>query len=66
MAPAMSIARRVAQVLDCFGPSDPELGIREIARRSSLPPSTTHRLVAELVELGYLERSANGSVMLGL
>lgn len=66
MAPAMSIARRVAQVLDCFGPSDPELGIREIARRSSLPPSTTHRLVAELLKLGYLERSANGRVMLGL
>jgi IclR family acetate operon transcriptional repressor len=60
-----TLARGVA-VLRSFLPSDRSLGVREIARRSRLPPSTAHRIVSELAALGLLERSGDGAVSLGL
>jgi predicted nucleotidyltransferase len=43
-----------------FGPSDQELHLREIARRTGLAPATVHREVASLARAGILERRRSG------
>ena len=48
-----SLARGLA-VLRCFSPADRELGNREIATRTGLPPATVSRLTFTLTALGYL------------
>ena len=48
-----SLARGLA-VLRCFAPADRELGNREIAIRTGLPPATVSRLTFTLTALGYL------------
>jgi hypothetical protein len=48
---------RGLSVLTCFGPENEERGIIELAELLGMSPSTTHRYVATLVELGLLERS---------
>jgi hypothetical protein len=48
---------RGLSVLTCFGPDNEERGIIELAGLLGMSPSTTHRYVATLVELGLLERS---------
>jgi len=47
---------RGLSVLTCFGPNNEERGIIELASLLGMSPSTTHRYVATLVELGLLER----------
>ena len=54
-APAAMIDR-VSTVLDAFVGQRP-LTLAEVARRSNLPPSSTHRILQRLVELGWVERS---------
>jgi IclR family transcriptional regulator, acetate operon repressor len=53
------------RLLDIFSVSNVELSISELARRSGIPKSTTHRLVTELVNCGALERGPRG-VRLGV
>jgi hypothetical protein len=48
---------RGLSILTCFGPDNRERGIIELAGQLDMSPSTTHRYVATLVELGLLERS---------
>jgi IclR family transcriptional regulator, KDG regulon repressor len=48
--------QRAAALLTCFSANEPELSIGELARRSHLPRSTVHRLVVNLVRLGFLAR----------
>lgn len=48
---------RGLSILTCFGPENKERGILEIANQLGMSPSTTHRYVSTLVELGLLERS---------
>ncbi len=54
-APAAMIDR-ISTVLDAFVGQRP-LTLAEVARRSNLPPSSTHRILQRLVELGWVERS---------
>lgn len=61
----MSLIGRVSSVFDAFGAEDTELRIGEIARRTGLAKATASRLVTELVEHGFLERSGQ-NVRLGL
>lgn len=51
---------RALSLLDCFTPEQSEFTVRELAARSGIPRSTTHRLVAELLEWGALERGPQG------
>ena len=51
---------RGLRLLDAFGPADTELTLTELARRARLPKPTAHRLLAELVAWGGLERTAHG------
>jgi DNA-binding IclR family transcriptional regulator len=57
---------RVARILESFSSTRVAQTPSDIARRSSLPNSTAHRLVAELVDAGLLEREENGAVRIGM
>lgn len=59
-AGATSALRKALDLLDAFGEGDTELSIRELSRRSGVARSTAHRLAADLVEWGALERSPRG------
>ena len=62
----VSLLERASLVLGCFEPEHTDIGVSDIARRTGLAKSTTHRLVVELVRLGLLEESGGGRVRLGL
>lgn len=51
---------KAVALLDCFGPVDGPCRLSELARRAGLQKTTAHRLVADLVRLGLLERVADG------
>lgn len=56
---ASSLARGLS-LLELFSPDDTEVSISELARRGGIPKSTTHRLVADLIRFGALERGRSG------
>jgi IclR family transcriptional regulator, acetate operon repressor len=61
-----SVLARACRLLAALDADHPQLSISELARRTRLPKSTTHRLAQELVGLGLLETAAEGGVQLGL
>jgi DNA-binding IclR family transcriptional regulator len=60
-----STIRRLVGVLDAFDASHAVLTASDISRRSSLPMSTTHRIVADMVDCGLLERGAGKKLRVG-
>lgn len=56
---------RGLSLLELFGPDESEMSISEMARRTGMPKSTTHRLVGDLLRWGALERGRHG-VRLGV
>ena len=61
------VAARLFAILGAFdGAARRTLPLTEIARRAELPLSTASRLVSSLVELGGLERTADGELQIGL
>src|SRR5699024_5643253 len=62
----VSVLARQLRILDAFDAGTVFLSLSEIAERSGLPMTTTHRLVAELVEERMLERLSDRSYQLGL
>jgi DNA-binding IclR family transcriptional regulator len=54
---------RGVHVLQAFRPTGQPMGLTEIARRTDLPKTTTHRLIAELESLGLLSRGPEGYVL---
>ena len=54
-ASSQSLERGLA-ILGAFTPDRPTLGISELAQRLDLTRSTTHRYVATLAKLGYLDQ----------
>jgi IclR family acetate operon transcriptional repressor len=58
-AAASSLSRGLA-LLELFSVIDSELSISEMARRSGMPKSTTHRLASDLTRWGALERGPKG------
>ncbi|MEU5096674.1 IclR family transcriptional regulator [Streptomyces sp. NPDC020996] len=48
---------KAARILECFPPTGGPYRLTELAERSGLPKPTVHRLAADLVALGWLERS---------
>jgi IclR family KDG regulon transcriptional repressor len=51
---------RAVRVLSSFDREHPERGVSEIARATGLHKATTHRIVATLLNCGFLERAADG------
>ncbi|MBK6885253.1 MAG: IclR family transcriptional regulator [Tetrasphaera sp.] len=64
--PRPSAAGKALAVLACFDRGRPALTLTDLAHRSGLPLSTTHRVVGELATWGALERTAEGSWQVGL
>jgi DNA-binding IclR family transcriptional regulator len=61
-----SMAGRTLALLGVFDAAHPRLKLTELARRADLPLATVHRLTAELVSWGALERDADGCYSIGL
>lgn len=55
-----SVLARGLRLLEAFGTGDMELTLTEFANRTGLPKPTAHRLLAELVDWGALERTGYG------
>jgi DNA-binding IclR family transcriptional regulator len=55
-----SMLSRALAILCQFEPADSALSLTELARRAHLSKPTAHRLVAELVQWGLLERTGSG------
>ena len=60
-----SMAARALSLLDAFDADHPRLTLSELALRAALPLSTAHRLVAELVAWGGLERRPDAGYEVG-
>lgn len=58
--PPKSVLARGLALLDAFGQTDVELTLAQLAARTGLPKPTAHRLAAELVAWGGLERTGTG------
>jgi IclR family transcriptional regulator, acetate operon repressor len=56
----VSLLSRAAAIVGAFDDRDPVLSLVELSRRTGLPKSTVHRIVAELVTLRVLERHDDG------
>ncbi|MCI2423612.1 IclR family transcriptional regulator [Saccharopolyspora sp. K220] len=61
-----SVTHKVLAILAAFSPGRATLTLSELSRRASLSLPTTHRRVAELVDWGALERTADGRYRIGL
>jgi len=48
---------KVVRLLDCFSTTDRALSVNDLARRTGLPKSTTHRLLASMRAVGLLEQA---------
>jgi DNA-binding IclR family transcriptional regulator len=60
VAPRDSVLVRVSQIVDAFDPATPILSLGKLTERTGLPKSTVYRLIEQLVDLRWLERSASG------
>lgn len=61
----VSALSRALTVLEAFTVDAPFLSLSEIARRTAVPVSSAHGIVAELVRLGLLERMPDRSYRVG-
>lgn len=64
--PGKSVTSRVVEILGAFDEVHTGLTLTDVARRSGLPLSTTHRLVHELEDTGLLTRDSVGGFHIGL
>ncbi|MFD9290303.1 helix-turn-helix domain-containing protein [Streptomyces sp. NPDC060030] len=61
-----AVTERIVRVLETFDTDRTVQTAAEIGRRAGLPSSTAHRMVADLVECGLLERDEDQRVHLGM
>ena len=61
-----SVTSRVLAIIGAFTPERPRLRLVEICRATGLKAPTAHRLLAELVEWGALEKLDDGRYRVGL
>ena len=54
MTSSPSTLRHAIQLMDCFTKEEPYLGVREAARLTGIPTSTTGRIMASMKDLGLL------------
>lgn len=62
----MASGARLFDVLESFGAHERSVPLQEVARRTNLPKSTTHRLLATLAARGYVQMKPDGMYSLGL
>ncbi|PTT68008.1 IclR family transcriptional regulator [Arthrobacter sp. HMWF013] len=56
---APSMVERISSILDAFGLPMARLTLEEVTRRSNLPRSTTHRILEQLVQSGWIAHVGN-------
>jgi DNA-binding IclR family transcriptional regulator len=61
-----SMTERIVRVLDTFTSERTMQTASEIARRTGLPSSSAHRIIAELIGQGLLERDDENRIRLGM
>lgn len=61
-----SMTDRIVRVLDTFTTERTMQSSADIARRTGLPASSTHRIVSDLVTAGLLERDEENRIRLGM
>jgi len=61
-----SMTDRLVRVLETFTPARTVQTTAEIGRRAGLPSSSAHRIVAELVDAGLLERDESRGIRVGM
>jgi DNA-binding IclR family transcriptional regulator len=64
--PGRTVTSKCMAILFAFESNRRSLSLTELAEIADVPLSTTHRLVAELVEWGALARDPQGRVQLGI
>lgn len=57
---APSMVSRMTMIMEAFEPQDARLLLDEITVRAGLPRSTTHRILDQLVQIGWLEHTPDG------
>jgi DNA-binding IclR family transcriptional regulator len=60
------VVARALRILGAFTPDRPSLTLSDLARHTDMPISTVHRLAAELLAWGALERDPSGCYSIGL
>ncbi|MEV6164900.1 IclR family transcriptional regulator [Streptomyces sp. NPDC052052] len=55
-----SMVSRMTRILDAFGRSRTSLTLEEVEARTSLPRSTAHRILNQLIQLGWITRGQHG------
>lgn len=61
-----TMTTRVVRVLETFTSERTVQSAAEIGRRANLASSTAHRIVAELIDAGLLDRDEDGGIRLGM
>lgn len=61
--PPPSMVARMTLIMEAFQPRSVALMLDEIAARAHLPRSTTHRILDQLVQMGWLEHTPDGYCM---
>jgi DNA-binding IclR family transcriptional regulator len=60
------VIARALRIFDAFSAQHPALTLTDLAHRTGLPLSTVHRMVADLLAWGALERDPEGRFHIGL
>lgn len=55
-----SMVGRMTRILDAFGRSETSLTLEEVEGRTGLPRSTAHRILNQLIQLGWIARGDHG------
>ena len=64
--PRRSSVERIHRLLSAFDYEHIRLSLTDLSRRTGLPLSTTHRIVADLVEVGMLDRDGSDLLSIGV
>lgn len=62
---SLSTVRKLGPVLDLFTVEEPEWGVSEVSEALDIPRSSTHALLASLVDIGLLQCRVRGRYRIG-
>lgn len=62
---SIQVIARASRLLDALAAHDEPLNLKTLASMTGLHPSTAFRILASLIEHGFVERSVDGQYRLG-